>query len=163
MYQQYPEGVPNTVDCLRFSKEEIERFAAWWAEMLASKTPLPAMLGQAAAPPSVGAEHRALLDEKGKSIETKKSPLPWWASLIVSNREHFAHTAIAQGWGEGGTPYPPPEVWVPILMVQQPPSLHLLKGVLSLTRVPRHRDIWPEHSFRPIVVVGTVRHRHVLL
>lgn len=136
-----PTGVPNTVDGLRFSEDDIASFNASWAELLAARTPAPASVTVAPAP-VLGREEQNLLDEVGQRLQGEHPESPWWARLVVQHREEFLGAALANGWDFEDTPYPP-EIWVPVLLVQQPAGLHLLRGSLRKPEYPKVEEFGP--------------------
>lgn len=128
--------MPNTIDAFRFSQGEIDLFAAWWTQVLAGGVALPALAAVSAESDLFGAEELKLVDAMGKALDAPRQQLPWWATLAVQNRDEFVGCAIAMDWDRSQGCFPP-EIFVVVLAVQQPPGLHLLRCSLKLKE-------WPE-------------------
>ena len=123
--------------------------------MLNTKTALDDP-GIDAPPIRIGAaEQQSILERQNQLMLEEKVDLPWWAKITTQQRDHFAGTAIARWWDAEASPYPP-VVWVPILMIQQPLGVHLLKGTLRQTEFPAIEEagvhlhpllVWARYEF----------------
>ena len=130
-------GIPLSLEAARVPRAELQRLVEIWQTQGSTFTlsdVFPCL------PPAVVDPKLAkLLDDMASKLDIPCKPLPWFASMVVDNREQFVCTALCRQWGETVSCYPP-EICVIVLSLQQPVEIRTIKGTLQLPTLPAFED-----------------------
>ena len=88
-------GVRNCMDSARFSIEEVFLAAIWWQERndICQVTPGSTTCPRVGAPSD---DIMAALSDKIRARPRLKSPVPWWAAVMMKQKDYFLRSAVCK-------------------------------------------------------------------
>ena len=84
------------------------------------------------------AGQQKLLEKRGEELCAARSPLPWWASIMIEHREHFRLVAVAAESDFGTHVFPPVAFFVVLARQGSDPALRFVQGTLKQPPLPAY-------------------------